>query len=242
MLIIPAIDIYEGKCVRLRQGDYGRKTVYSASPAEVAKQFADSGLNFLHVVDLEGAERKKIVNMTSIESIASVKGIKIEVGGGIRTAEDIRSLISAGAERVVVGSVAVKSPRTVESWIGIFSAGKIAVGMDVKEGSVAISGWLEKSRIKPKNFISDLACIGSRIFICTDISRDGMLEGTNMDFFRDIRTSFPDLSIIASGGISSAEDIKGLESIGLSGVIVGKAIYENRISLDELAKLNGESC
>ena len=242
MLIIPAIDIFDATCVRLRQGDYKQKTVYSASPAEVARQFADAGFTFLHVVDLQGAKEKKIVNWDSIESIVSIPGIQIEVGGGIRTTDDIKRLIEIGASRVVIGSVAAKSPELVEYWINHFGPEMIVVGMDVKDNSVAISGWLEDSKRAPMGFVLDLVKRGAKIFICTDISRDGMMGGVNIDFFQNLKSAFPDLSIIASGGISTLEDVQVLAKGKLTGVIIGKAIYENKLPIKELAKMNGAAC
>ena len=242
MLIIPAIDIFDGVCVRLRQGDYKQKTVYSASPADVARQFADAGFTFLHVVDLQGAKEKKIVNWDSIQSIISVPGIQVEVGGGIRTTDDIKRLIDIGASRVVIGSVAAKSPELVEYWIKHFGSEMIVVGMDVKNNSVAISGWLEDSKRAPMEFVLDLVKRGAKIFICTDISRDGMMGGVNIDFFQNLKSAFPDLSIIASGGISTLEDVRVLVKGNLTGVIIGKAIYENKLPIKELAKMNGAVC
>jgi phosphoribosylformimino-5-aminoimidazole carboxamide ribotide isomerase len=242
MLIIPAIDIYDGKCVRLRQGDYGQKTVYSESPAEVAWQFANAGFKFLHVVDLQGAKEKKIINIASIEAIVKVTGLQIEIGGGIRTTDDIQKLIKIGVSRIVIGSIAAKSPELVEYWIKQFGADRIVVGMDVKNDSVAISGWLEDSRRKPMDFVLDLLRRGAKTFICTDISRDGMLGGVNVEFFQNLRSAFPQISIVASGGISTLEDIHALEKINLEGVIVGKAIYEGNLPVEELAKITGATC
>lgn len=242
MLIIPAIDIYDGKCVRLRQGDYEQKTVYAATPTEVAQQFADAGFQFLHVVDLQGAKEKKVVNWDSISSILAVPGLQVEIGGGIRTTEDIQRLISSGVSRVVIGSVAAKSPELVEYWVRQFGDQRIVVGMDVKNGSVAISGWLEDSRLEPANFVLDLERRGVKIFICTDISRDGMLGGVNVEFFRNLKSAFPQVTIIASGGISTLADIRELQQSELAGVIVGKAIYEGRISIEELAKIHSATC
>jgi len=242
MRIIPAIDIIDGKCVRLRQGDYDQKTVYGASPAEVAKQFAEAGFKFLHVVDLQGAKEKKIVNWDSITSIVAVPGIQVEVGGGIRSTDDIKNLIEIGVSRVVIGSVAAKSPELVEYWIKQFGAERIVIGMDVKDNSVAISGWLEDSHRMPMEFVLDMVKHGAKIFICTDISRDGMLGGVNIDFYQNLKSAFPELAIIASGGISTIEDVQVLKKAELAGVIVGKAIYENRLPIDELAKMNGAVC
>jgi phosphoribosylformimino-5-aminoimidazole carboxamide ribotide isomerase len=242
MLIIPAIDIFDGKCVRLSQGDYAQKTVYAVSPEEVAQQFADAGFQFLHVVDLQGAKEKKVVNWDSIASILKVPGLKVEIGGGIRTTEDIRQLIDIGASRVVIGSVAAKSPELMEYWIQQFSADRIVVGMDVKNGSVAISGWTEDSRLEPMNFVLDLIRRGAKIFICTDISRDGMLDGVNIEFFQNLKSAFPQISIIVSGGVSTLADIQVLKQSEFAGVIVGKAIYESKLPIEELAKMNGVEC
>jgi phosphoribosylformimino-5-aminoimidazole carboxamide ribotide isomerase len=242
MLIIPAIDIIDGKCVRLRQGDYDQKTVYGASPAETAKQFAEAGFTFLHVVDLQGAKEKKIVNWDSIASILAVPGVQVEVGGGIRTTDDIKKLIDIGVSRVVIGSAAAKSPELVEYWIKQFGAERIVVGMDVKDDTVAISGWLEDSHRAPMEFVLDMIRRGAKIFICTDISRDGMLGGVNIDFYQNLKSAFPNLSIVASGGISTLEDVQVLRKAELAGVIVGKAIYENKLPIDELAKMNGAVC
>jgi phosphoribosylformimino-5-aminoimidazole carboxamide ribotide isomerase len=242
MLIIPAIDIIDGQCVRLRRGDYEQKTVYAASPAEVAAQFADAGFTFLHVVDLQGAKEKKIVNWDSITSIIAVPGLQVEVGGGIRTTDDIKKLIEIGVSRVVIGSVAAKSPELVEYWIKQFGAERIVIGMDVKDNSVAIGGWLEDSHRAPMGFILDLTKRGAKIFICTDISRDGMLDGVNIDFYQNLKSAFPKLTIIASGGISTLEDVRGLRNVDVAGVIVGKAIYENKLPINELAEMNGAVC
>jgi len=242
MLIIPAIDIIDGKCVRLRQGDYDQKTVYVASPEEVATQFVEAGFTFLHVVDLQGAKEKKIVNWDSIASIITVPGLHVEVGGGIRTTDDIKKLLELGVSRVVIGSVSAKSPELVEYWINQFGPERIVVGMDVKNNSVAISGWLEDSHRAPMGFILDLIRRGAKTFICTDISRDGMLGGVNIDFYQNLKSAFPQLSIIASGGISTLEDVHVLKKADLAGVIVGKALYENTLPLEELVKMNGAEC
>jgi phosphoribosylformimino-5-aminoimidazole carboxamide ribotide isomerase len=242
MLVIPAIDIIDGKCVRLRQGDYDQKTVYVASPAEVATQFSEAGFTFLHVVDLQGAKEKKIVNWDSLASIIAIPDLKVEIGGGIRTTDDIKKLIELGAARVVIGSVAAKSPELVEYWIKQFGAERIVVGMDVKDNSVAISGWLEDSHRAPMGFVLDLIRRGAKTFICTDISRDGMLGGVNIDFYQNLKSAFPKLSIIASGGISTLEDVHVLKKAELAGVIIGKALYENKLPIDELAKINGAVC
>lgn len=238
MLVIPAIDIYDGRCVRLRQGDYAQQTVYAESPKTVAQQFADAGLKFLHIVDLQGAKEKKLVNLESIRQILTVPQIEIEVGGGIRTTEDIESLLDLGVKRIVIGSVAVKSPDLAQYWLQKFGSEKIIIGIDVKNESVAISGWMEDSKREPVQFMFDLIQRGAASFICTDISRDGMLAGVNDDFYRRLTSAFPSIAIIASGGISSAADIAKLTKTNVAGAVIGKAIYENKFSLQELASLS----
>ncbi len=242
MLVIPAIDIFDGKCVRLTQGDYSRKTVYSDSPYDRAIQFKLSGFSFLHVVDLQGAKEKKIINWDSIKNLLSIPDLKIEVGGGIRTTEDIQRLLELGVTRVVIGSVAAKSPDLVEYWINQFGTDKIIIGMDIKNESVAISGWLEDSERTPADFIFDLKKRRANTFICTDISRDGMLTGANIELYSNLIKAFPDLTFIASGGISSTKDLMDLKNCNVPAVIVGKAIYEGKIPLEELSKFNGALC
>jgi phosphoribosylformimino-5-aminoimidazole carboxamide ribotide isomerase len=237
MLIIPAIDIFDGKCVRLRQGDFTQRKIYSDSPADIAKQFSDNGFNFLHLVDLEGAKEGQVKNWKSIEDVIVIPNLHIEVGGGIRTTDDIRQLLDLGAVRIVIGSVAVKSPELAEYWIKQFGTERIVVGIDVKEGSVAIRGWLEDSRREPFQLILDLISSGTKKFICTDISRDGMLGGTNIDFFKGLRSAFPEIELIASGGISSIDDVHALAEIKLNGVIIGKALYEKTLQLEDLRKV-----
>jgi phosphoribosylformimino-5-aminoimidazole carboxamide ribotide isomerase len=241
MLAIPAIDIFQGQCVRLQQGDYGRQTVYAASPAETARQFADAGLSFLHIVDLQGAREKKVVNWDSISAVLSVPGIGIEIGGGIRTCEDIRRLIDLGVRRVIVGSVAAQTPELLEEWIRQFGASRIVVGMDVKNGSVAVSGWLEDAQREPVLFLRDMIKRGATTFICTDISRDGMLQGPNTEFYKNLTSEFPAANIIASGGVSRAADLASLLPTKVKGVIIGKAIYEGTVTLNELKSFNRQS-
>ncbi|MFZ1978703.1 MAG: 1-(5-phosphoribosyl)-5-[(5-phosphoribosylamino)methylideneamino]imidazole-4-carboxamide isomerase [Bacteroidota bacterium] len=238
MLAIPAIDIYEGRCIRLQQGDYSRQTVYPASPSEVARKFSNAGISFLHIVDLQGAKEKKVVNWDSISAVVSVPGIAIEVGGGIRRSEDIRRLIELGVQRVIVGSVAAKSPELTEYWIQQFGDTRIVIGVDVKNGSVAVNGWLEDAQRGPVFFLQDMIKRGATTFICTDISRDGMLQGPNVEFYKGLTASFPAASIIASGGIARAADLTSLLSSKVQGVVIGKAIYEGTISLEEIKKFN----
>jgi len=237
MLIIPAIDIIEGRCVRLHQGDYEQKVVYSDAPADVACSFATAGLCYLHVVDLDGARGGAVANWATIEAIVRVPEMKIEVGGGIRTADDIRRLLSIGVDRVVVGSIAAKSPELVKYWLEEFGGERIAVGMDVRNNSVAVSGWFEDSRRGPVEFLSEMIRNGARSFICTDIERDGALQGANVEFFEQLRKAFPEVQIIASGGVTTADDLLALERVGVEAVIVGKALYEGKLRLEELTRI-----
>ncbi|MCX7984231.1 MAG: 1-(5-phosphoribosyl)-5-[(5-phosphoribosylamino)methylideneamino]imidazole-4-carboxamide isomerase [Bacteroidetes bacterium] len=238
MLILPAIDIFEGKCVRLRQGSYTDKTVYSVSPTEVAQQFRDAGLTHLHVVDLEGAREQKIVNWKTIESIAQCGGIYIEVGGGIRSSADIEKLLSLGVSRVVLGSIAVHSPSFVHDMISHYGTEQIVIAVDIKEGFIAIHGWQEKTTLTANEFIHSMISYGALHFICTDIARDGMLKGPNLELYTSLTKNFSTASFIASGGIASKNDILTLAKTSVSGVIVGKAFYEGTISLQELSELH----
>ncbi len=238
MLIIPAIDMYDGKCVRLRQGDYGTQKVYSDSPADMAKAFADAGLRFLHIVDLEGAKMGAIKNWSAIESILSLKGVEAQIGGGIRQKEDVQRLLQLGAKRVVIGSLAVESPWHIEAWTTKFGAASMAIAIDIRGNVIAYKGWLERSSRSPESLITEMRTFGVRTFICTDIEQDGMLQGPNLTLYKNLKSSFPDIELIASGGVSSMNDIKALRDIHCSGVIVGKAFYEGRVTLDELRAFN----
>lgn len=238
MLIYPAIDIYEGKCVRLRRGNYAEQKVYSESPADVARSFLDSGLDFLHVVDLEGAKAGKIVNRKAIEAILRVPRIRAHVGGGVRTRADISYLFIAGAARIVVGSVAVKTPHIVQEWLREFRSERFVIAVDVREGSVAHSGWLEQANLTPSMFIGSMAQFGISHFLCTDIDRDGMLEGPNPTLYSTLKEEFPALNFIASGGVSSLKDIENLAEAGCSGAVVGKALYEGLLNPTQLARLS----
>jgi phosphoribosylformimino-5-aminoimidazole carboxamide ribotide isomerase len=234
MLVIPAIDILDGKCVRLHQGDFRQKTVYSDHPADMAKRFVDAGFPLLHVVDLDGAKEGRLVNWDTIESVAKVPGVRLEVGGGVRSSDHIRQILDVGANRVVVGSVAAKSPDLASYWIEQFGPDRIVIGMDVKNSSIAISGWLEDSHLQPTDFLFDMVSRKARTFIATDISRDGTMEGTNLEFFAAVRRAFPSIELYASGGISALSDIVALKRSGVAGVIVGKALYEGRLKLEDL--------
>lgn len=237
MLILPAIDIYEGKCVRLRQGNYSEQTIYATSPREVAQRFYDAGLNFIHVVDLEGAKERRIVNWKTLEELSHCQGLSFEIGGGIRTKSDVDRLVSLGVARIILGSIAVHSPAFVEEMIQTYGSERIAVGVDVKDNIVAIHGWQEQSTLTATELITAMIRIGVRCFICTDITRDGMLQGPNTHLYQKLVEQFPNVSFIASGGISSKDDILKLSEMHIAGVVVGKAYYEGKISLQTLSEL-----
>ena len=234
MDIIPAIDIIDGKCVRLSEGDYQRKTVYHENPLEIAKDFEANGISRLHLVDLDGAKAKKVVNLAILESIASYTSLQIDFGGGVRSSTDLKMVFDAGANQVTAGSVAVKDPLLFEAWLEEFGAEKIILGADVRDGKVAISGWQERSEWELNDFIEHFSQKGVQRVICTDVGRDGLLQGPAIELYTELTRDFPKLSIIASGGVSNLSDLEELARTGVTGVIVGKAIYEGRISLQEL--------
>ncbi len=242
MRIIPAIDIIDGKCVRLTKGDYETKKVYNENPLEVAKAFEASGIEYLHLVDLDGAKAQHIVNYKILEQIASKTSLKIDFGGGLKADEDILIAFNSGAKQITGGSIAVKDPKTFESWISKYGPAKIILGADSDQGKVSISGWMEKSQEELIPFIKDYQKKRIQYVICTDISKDGMLEGPSIELYKQIiaecsnSSSGQSIKLIASGGISSIEEIPVLKEIGCEGVIIGKAIYENRISLKQLEK------
>lgn len=234
MFIIPAIDIIEGKCVRLTQGDYDRKKVYSEDPLEVAKAFEDHGLERVHVVDLDGAKAKKIVNYRVLEQIATGTGLHIDFGGGLKSDDDLRIAFESGARQVTGGTIAVKDPMVFMGWLEKHGAERIILGADFKEGMIAVSGWQEQSEQELFPFLQSYAEQGVRYTISTDVSKDGLLQGSAVETYREIRDNLPELHLIASGGITSLTELDRLREIGCFGAIVGKAIYENRISLREL--------
>lgn len=235
--IIPAIDLIDGKCVRLSQGDYGRKVVYNNDPLEVAKQFEDSGIRRLHLVDLDGAKAQHIVNHRTLERIASHTGLTIDFGGGLKSEDDLRIAFECGAKMVTGGSVAVKSPDVFASWLQKFGAERIILGADVKDEKIAVSGWLEDTDLDLLPFIEKNRRQGVTKVVCTDIGKDGMLQGPAIPLYRKILASYPDLYLIASGGVGSLQDIYALSEAGVPAVIIGKAIYEGKVSLAELSKL-----
>jgi phosphoribosylformimino-5-aminoimidazole carboxamide ribotide isomerase len=238
MKIIPAIDIIDGKCVRLSQGDYDRKTVYSEDPLSIAKDFEENSISHLHLVDLDGAKSKKVVNLDVLQKIASNTNLHIDFGGGVKSEEDLKKVFDSGAKQVTAGSIAVTEPETVENWVRKYGAEKIILGADVKDQKIAINGWKEESELFIFDFLKKYYDIGIRYVICTDISKDGMLQGASIDLYKEILFRFPDLHLIASGGVSSMEELVELEAAGLYGAIVGKAIYEGKISLEQIRTFN----
>jgi len=234
MRIIPAIDIIDGKCVRLTKGDYNTKKVYNTNPIEVAKQFEDRGIEYLHLVDLDGAKASRIINYKVLEGIASKTGLKIDFGGGLKSDEDLRIAFNSGARQITGGSIAVKNPDLFDKWINTHGPERIILGADAKNEKIAVSGWQEESSLDLIPFIQDYEQKGIKYIICTDISKDGMLQGASSDLYKKILESSPNINLIASGGVSIMQDIKELESIGCEGAIIGKAIYENHIDLSEL--------
>lgn len=234
MRIIPAIDIINGQCVRLTKGDYETKKVYNEDPLEVAKSFEDAGIEFLHVVDLDGAKASHIVNYKVLESIAGKTNLKIDFGGGLKSDNDLRIAFESGANQITGGSIAVKNPKVFETWIAKYGSDKIILGADCNNEKIAISGWQEESDLEVIQFIRDYQTKGVSYVICTDISKDGMLEGPSFDLYKRILNDVKGIKLIASGGISKFSELPQLAEMGCEGVIVGKAIYENRISLKEL--------
>lgn len=234
MQLIPAIDIINGKCVRLTQGDYDSVKVYNENPLEIAKQFEDAGLTRVHVVDLDGAKAGAVRNWKVLESVASRTGLDIDFGGGIKTEKDVSIVLESGAKWATIGSIAVKDEELFVEWIDKFGATSFILGADVKDEKIAISGWLETTDIWIYDFIRKYLKHGLRQIFCTDVKKDGLLQGPSVKLYKNIISEFPSLHLIASGGVSSIKDLEELAAIGCNAAIVGKAIYENRISLKEL--------
>ena len=232
--IIPAIDIIDGKCIRLTEGDYSTKKIYNSDPVAVAKQFEDAGIKRLHMVDLDGAKQKKIVNRKVLEKVAQNTSLKIDFGGGLQSDENLKIAFDCGAKQITAGSIAVKYKDLVLNWIEKFGAERIILGSDVRKNKIAISGWQEQTEIDLIPFLRDYIDAGIRYTISTDISRDGVLKGPAFDLYALIKKEFPELYCIASGGISCIDEVKKLDQMNVDGVIIGKAIYENRIRLEEL--------
>lgn len=236
--LIPAIDIIDGKCVRLSQGDYGRRKEYNERPLEVAKRLEGAGIRRLHVVDLDGAVSSHIVNYRSLEEIASHTSLIVDFGGGLKTDDDLRIAFECGASMITGGSIAVKDPETFCRWLQTYGTERIILGADAKEKKVAVSGWKENSDLELLPFISDYVEKGISKVICTDISKDGMLQGPAVELYQEILEQHPTLHLIASGGVGSSDDIRRLQDAGVPAVIFGKAIYEGHITLDELEMFN----
>ncbi|GAB6007984.1 1-(5-phosphoribosyl)-5-[(5-phosphoribosylamino)methylideneamino]imidazole-4-carboxamide isomerase [Dysgonomonas reticulitermitis] len=238
--IIPAIDLIEGKCVRLSQGDYEVKKVYNEDPLEVAKMFESAGLKRLHLVDLDGAKAKHIVNYNVLQKIASQTSLVIDFGGGVQSDKDLDIAFNAGASMITGGSIAVRNKDLFLSWVARYGSEKIILGADCKDHKIAVSGWQESTSIDILPFLNEYRKDGLTKVVCTDISKDGMLQGPSIDLYKDILSAYPDLYLIASGGVSCFQDIVDLENAGLPAVILGKAIYENRVTLEELRIKNYE--
>jgi len=236
MKLIPAIDIIGGKCVRLTKGDYGTKKIYNENPLEVAKSFEDNGISYLHLVDLDGARSNRIVNYKVLEKLATKTNLCIDFGGGIKSDEDIAIAFDSGASKITAGSVAVQKRALVEDWIRRFGAEKIILGADCKERMIATNGWLKSSEMDVIEFINSYNKTGISEVICTDISKDGMLQGPATELYREILDK-TDIDLIASGGVSSMDDLYLLIELGCSGAIIGKAIYEGKITLKQLREL-----
>ncbi|WP_213195839.1 1-(5-phosphoribosyl)-5-[(5-phosphoribosylamino)methylideneamino]imidazole-4-carboxamide isomerase [Cloacibacterium caeni] len=236
MRIIPAIDIIDGKCVRLSKGDYDTKKIYNENPVEVAKEFEDFGIQYLHLVDLDGAKAKKIINQKVIESIAKNTNLIIDFGGGIRSEEDLQKAFDSGSKKVTLGSIAVVNPELCLAWLEKFGAEKLILGADCLDRKIKTSGWLENSETDVVDFIKEYQKKGFKEVVCTDISKDGMLQGPSTALYQEIIGNST-IELVASGGISNIEDVQKMKKIGCAGTIIGKAIYEGRISLEQLSKI-----
>ena len=236
MRIIPAIDIIGGKCVRLTKGDYSTKKTYNENPLEIAKELEDNGIEYLHLVDLDGAINKHIVNYKTLAQICSRTNLKVDFGGGVKSAKDLRTAFDCGAKQITGGSIAVTQPATFKSWINKYGPEKIILGADCKHQKIATAGWTKTANIGVTSFIKDYQKQGVKYVICTDIAKDGMLQGTSNALYKEI-IGQSSISLIASGGVSSIEDLKALQAIGCEGAIIGKALYEGRIKLKELRSL-----
>jgi phosphoribosylformimino-5-aminoimidazole carboxamide ribotide isomerase len=234
LTIIPAIDLIEGKCVRLSKGDYAQKKIYNENPLEIAKSFEYHGLKRLHLVDLDGAKAQHVVNWKVLEKIALKTSLTIDFGGGIKSDEDMDIIFKCGAAMATIGSVAVKNRELFFNWLGRYGADKIILGADVNEKKIAVSGWLEVTELDVFQFLEDYLDKGVKHVLCTDISKDGMLQGTSMHLYQEIKNRFKNIELIASGGVTQLDELFKLQEMGVSGAIIGKAIYEGRISLLDL--------
>lgn len=238
MIIIPAIDLIDGQCVRLTQGDYSQKTIYNNNPVEVAKSFEDAGLNRLHLVDLDGAKAGQVTNWKVLEDIAKATNLVIDFGGGIKQQKDVDIVLASGAKYATIGSIAVKDEPLFSSWIEHYGPDRFLLGADVKDTFITIGGWLETTELSVFDFIDKYIQKGILHIFCTDVSKDGLLQGPSLPLYKKIIQKFSQIEFIASGGVSSLEDLHALKEAGCAGAIVGKAIYEGKITLDELTAFN----
>ncbi|WP_271405334.1 1-(5-phosphoribosyl)-5-[(5-phosphoribosylamino)methylideneamino]imidazole-4-carboxamide isomerase [Tenacibaculum soleae] len=236
MRIIPAIDIIEGKCVRLTKGDYSTKKIYNENPVEVAKEFEDNGIEYLHLVDLDGAKSQHIVNYKVLEQIASKTNLKIDFGGGLKSDDDLRIAFENGANQITGGSIAVKNPEIFKGWLTQYGSDKIILGADCINRKIATHGWLKTSEVDVVDFIKEYEVLGVKTTICTDVAKDGMLQGASVALYQEILAK-SGINLIASGGVASIDDLIKLKEIGCEGTILGKAIYEGNITLKELQQL-----
>lgn len=236
--IIPAIDIIDGKCVRLTQGDYNQKKEYHSNPVEVAKMFEDAGIQRLHLVDLDGAKKKQIVNYKVLENITAATKLSIDFGGGLQSDEDLKIAFDSGAKQITAGSIAVKNPEKVQDWLTLFGKDRIILGADTKLGMIAVHGWQETSDLSIQQLMNQFIPFGISYSICTDVAKDGLLQGPSFDLYKQLAEEFKQINWIASGGVAEFADIKKLNEMGIYGVIVGKAFYEGRITLQQLAQFN----
>ncbi|NQW27063.1 MAG: 1-(5-phosphoribosyl)-5-[(5-phosphoribosylamino)methylideneamino]imidazole-4-carboxamide isomerase [Flammeovirgaceae bacterium] len=236
MEIIPAIDIIKGQCVRLEKGDYDRKKIYYEHPLEVAKSFEQAGIKRLHLVDLDGAKAKHVVNLNVLKEITSATDLKVDFGGGIKSIEDLEAVFSSGAYQVTGGSIAAQDPDTFISWIAKFGAARLILGADTLNRKIMVGGWLEATKLDLDAFIAFYLAQGIQYVICTDITKDGMMQGPSFDLYKSILINYPGIKLIASGGVTTIMDLEKLRDMGMHGAIIGKAIYEGTITLDQLSK------
>jgi phosphoribosylformimino-5-aminoimidazole carboxamide ribotide isomerase len=234
--IIPAIDIINGQCVRLSEGDFSRQKTYDSSPVDVAKRFEDQGVQYLHLVDLDGARARKPVNLAVLEGIAAATRLQIDFGGGIQSPESIEQAFSAGARQITAGSIAVREPALVQGWLQQYGADRIIIGADFRDNTISINAWADQSDLTLEAFIGDYLQAGGQSFICTDVSKDGMLQGPATETYRHLMQSYPAAEIIASGGVTTIQDLDQLEAAGVRGAIIGKAIYEGTITFSDLKR------
>lgn len=234
--IIPAIDIIEGRCVRLSQGDYACQTTYEANPTDMVKRFIDAGVKRIHVVDLDGAKASQPKNLATLEQIANIGGATIEWGGGLKSEASVKQVFDSGASYAIVGSIAAKQPELFAEWIHLFSPERMILGADALNGKIAVNGWQESTEISIQTLIDYFVPHKLNQVICTDISRDGMLEGPSFDLYTQLQGQYPDIDFTVSGGLSSMDDVKKLNDLNLRKVIIGKAIYEGKISLKDIEK------